>query len=58
MCKVLVADDHPLFRQAMQIAILGLDAHDDPVVLEASSIDEVRATARCRRSSTARTWPR
>ena len=45
MCKVLVADDHPLFRQAMQIAIEGLDAHDDPVVLEASSIDEVRALA-------------
>jgi DNA-binding NarL/FixJ family response regulator len=45
MCKVLVADDHPLFRQAMQIAILGLDAHDEPIVLEASSIDEVRALA-------------
>ena len=45
MCKVLVADDHPLFRQAMQIAIEGLDAHEDSVVLEASSIDEVRALA-------------
>jgi DNA-binding NarL/FixJ family response regulator len=29
----------------MQIAILGLDAHDEPIVLEASSIDEVRALA-------------
>jgi DNA-binding NarL/FixJ family response regulator len=29
----------------MQIAIEGLDAHEDPVVLEASSIDEVRALA-------------
>ena len=45
MCKVLVADDHPLFRQAMQLAIEGLEAHGDPVVLEASSIDEVRRLA-------------
>jgi DNA-binding NarL/FixJ family response regulator len=46
MCKVVVADDHPLFRQAMQLAIAGLgQPHDVPVVLEASSIEEVRHLA-------------
>jgi DNA-binding NarL/FixJ family response regulator len=46
MCKVVVADDHPLFRQAMQLAIEGLGTpHDEPVVLEASSIEEVRRHA-------------
>ena len=46
MCKVVVADDHPLFRQAMQLAITGLGTpHEEPVVLEASSIEEVRRLA-------------
>lgn len=43
MCKLLVADDHPLFRQAMQVAIEGLEAGEGHTVLEASSIDEVQA---------------
>lgn len=43
MCKLLVADDHPLFRQAMHVAIEGLESHEAHVVLEASSIDEVQA---------------
>ena len=46
MCKVVVADDHPLFRQAMQLAIQNLDRQESAVVLEASSIDEVRRFAK------------
>lgn len=45
MCKVVVADDHPLFRQAMQLAIESLAEHEQSVVLEASSIEEVRRYA-------------
>lgn len=45
MCKVVVADDHPLFRQAMLLAIEGLGEDEESIVLEASSIDEVRRIA-------------
>ena len=40
MPRVLIADDHPLFREAMRLALAGLGAVDGEV-LEASSIEQV-----------------
>jgi DNA-binding NarL/FixJ family response regulator len=40
MLKVLVADDHPLFREAVVLSIRHLDRADSQV-LEAGSLDEV-----------------
>ena len=39
MLKVLIADDHPLFREALQGAVMGLRA--DALVVEAASLDGV-----------------
>ena len=46
MGKVLVADDHPLFRQAMQLVIEALEVQGRRPVLEASDVEEVRRLAR------------
>jgi DNA-binding NarL/FixJ family response regulator len=44
MLKVLIADDHPLFREAMVLAIRHLDGTDSQV-LEAGTFDETRRLA-------------
>lgn len=49
MPKVLVADDHPLFRRALELAleaVVGAGEGEPPLrVLEAGTVDEVRAVA-------------
>jgi DNA-binding NarL/FixJ family response regulator len=44
MLKVLIADDHPLFRQALQLAV-GDVAPDDHETFEASTMDDVLRAA-------------
>ena len=52
MLKVLVADDHPLFREAVVLSIRHLDRTDFQV-LEAGTLDEVVPARRrpCRTST-------
>jgi DNA-binding NarL/FixJ family response regulator len=45
MLKVLIADDHPLFREAMSLAIRHLEGADSQI-LEAATFDEARRLAK------------
>ena len=45
MPSVLIADDHPLFRDAMRLAVEAVAADDPLAVLEAGTLAEVDAIA-------------
>jgi DNA-binding NarL/FixJ family response regulator len=43
MAKVLVADDHPLFREALRVALGDACADEDNTILEAQDLDGIKA---------------
>ncbi len=42
MAKVLVADDHPLFREALRVALGDACDGEDTVILEAQDLEEIK----------------
>lgn len=45
MAKVLIGDDHPLFREALRVAIGDACADEDNAILEAQDIDAIKSVA-------------
>lgn len=41
MCKILVADDHPLFREAIGLALADFPSDDENQIIEAASVQDV-----------------